>query len=174
MAASSRASRPCFLPAAGAARQGRWRVQRRPGRRRPHRHGLFQGRGAGAEPTSSAVVADLLDLSHASSSAAATGSTGAPKATSPCSGWMCSRRATISACSVTDAPGVLAQIARALGDHGVSIAAVSQKEADADPRHRRTRDHDAPRPRRRHAGRPARDRRAPRGAALSAFLRVEA
>ncbi|HET7738971.1 MAG TPA: ACT domain-containing protein, partial [Tepidiformaceae bacterium] len=36
--------------------------------------------------------------------------------------------------TVSDRPGVLAQLARALGDHGVSIAAVSQKEADADAR----------------------------------------
>lgn len=33
---------------------------------------------------------------------------------------------------VTDRPGVLAQIARTLGDHEVSIAAVSQKETDTD------------------------------------------
>jgi homoserine dehydrogenase len=32
--------------------------------------------------------------------------------------------------TVTDQPGVLAQIAQTLGNHGVSIAAVSQKEAD--------------------------------------------
>jgi chromosome segregation ATPase len=36
--------------------------------------------------------------------------------------------------TVADQPGVLAQIARSLGDHGVSIAAVNQKEADADAR----------------------------------------
>ena len=34
--------------------------------------------------------------------------------------------------SVTDQPGVLAQIAQSLGNHNVSIAAVNQKEADAD------------------------------------------
>ena len=32
--------------------------------------------------------------------------------------------------NVSDRPGVLAQIARTLGDHDVSIAAVSQKESD--------------------------------------------
>jgi homoserine dehydrogenase len=35
---------------------------------------------------------------------------------------------------VTDKPGVLAQIARTLGDHQVSIAAVNQKETDTDAR----------------------------------------
>ena len=34
--------------------------------------------------------------------------------------------------TVNDRPGVLAQIAQTLGNHGVSIAAVNQKEADAD------------------------------------------
>ena len=36
--------------------------------------------------------------------------------------------------TVSDEPGVLASIPRALGDHGVSIAAVTQKECDADVR----------------------------------------
>jgi homoserine dehydrogenase len=34
--------------------------------------------------------------------------------------------------TVSDQPGVLAQIARTLGDNAVSIAAVTQKEADVD------------------------------------------
>jgi len=36
--------------------------------------------------------------------------------------------------TVSDKPGVLAQIAQALGNHEESIAAVNQKEADADER----------------------------------------
>ena len=34
--------------------------------------------------------------------------------------------------TVSDQPGVLARLAQALGDHDVSIAAVSQKESDAE------------------------------------------
>jgi homoserine dehydrogenase len=48
--------------------------------------------------------------------------------------------------TVNDRPGVLAQIAQTLGDHSVSIAAVSQKEADAGRSDGRTGDHDAPGP----------------------------
>jgi homoserine dehydrogenase len=36
--------------------------------------------------------------------------------------------------TVSDRPGVLAQLASTLGKHDVSIAAVNQKEADADER----------------------------------------
>lgn len=96
---------------------------------------LFQGRGAGAEPTSSAVVADLLDLSHAIVLGSRDRKYWGPEETDiPVLGLDVLETRYYVRVHVTDEPGVLAQIARTLGDHGVSIAAVSQKEADADER----------------------------------------
>lgn len=93
---------------------------------------LFQGRGAGAEPTSSAVVADLLDLSHAIVLGSRDRKYWGPEGDIPVLGLDVLETRYYIRVTVTDAPGVLAQIARAFGDHGVSIAAMSQKEADAD------------------------------------------
>ena len=93
---------------------------------------LFQGRGAGAEPTSSAVVADLLDLSHAIVLGNHERKYWGPEGDVPVVGLESLVTRYYVRVTVKDRPGVLAQIARALGDHGVSIAAVSQKEADAD------------------------------------------
>ncbi len=91
---------------------------------------LFQGRGAGAEPTSSAVVADLLDLSHAIVLGARERKYWGPEGDVPVLGLEHLETRYYVRVTVNDRPGVLAQIARTLGDHGVSIAAVSQKESD--------------------------------------------
>jgi homoserine dehydrogenase len=95
---------------------------------------LFQGRGAGAEPTSSAVVADLLDLAHSIVLGARERKYWGPEGDVPILGLDTLEARYYIRVVVTDEPGVLAQIARALGDHSVSIAAVTQKEADADAR----------------------------------------
>lgn len=92
---------------------------------------LFQGRGAGAEPTSSAVVADLLDLSHAIVLGTRERKYWGPEAETPVLGLEHLETRYYVRVTVSDRPGVLAQIAQTLGDHGVSIAAVNQKEADA-------------------------------------------
>lgn len=91
---------------------------------------LFQGRGAGAEPTSSAVVADLLDLSHSIVLGNRERKYWGPEGEVPVLGLDLLETRFYLRLSVPDQPGVLAQIASSLGDHGVSIAAVSQKEAD--------------------------------------------
>jgi len=91
---------------------------------------LFQGRGAGAEPTSSAVVADLLDLSHAIVLGARERKYWGPEGDVPVLGVEHLETRYYVRVNVSDRPGVLAQIARTLGDHDVSIAAVSQKESD--------------------------------------------
>lgn len=91
---------------------------------------LFQGRGAGADPTSSAVVADLLDLSHAIVLGNHERKYWGPDAELPVLGLEALETRYYIRVDVWDQPGVLAQIARSLGDHGVSIAAVNQKEAD--------------------------------------------
>ncbi|MBK7329730.1 MAG: homoserine dehydrogenase [Dehalococcoidia bacterium] len=93
---------------------------------------LFQGRGAGAEPTSSAVVADLLDLSHAIVLGNRERKYWGPEGDLPVLGLEHLHTRYYVRVTVNDRPGVLAQIAQTLGDHSVSIAAVSQKEADSD------------------------------------------
>ncbi|MBA4179928.1 MAG: homoserine dehydrogenase [Anaerolinea sp.] len=92
---------------------------------------LFQGRGAGADPTSSAVVADLLDLSHAIVQGNRERKYWGPEGDVPILGLEVLETRYYIRVSVKDQPGVLAQIAQSLGNHAVSIAAVNQKEADA-------------------------------------------
>ncbi|MGD9934381.1 MAG: homoserine dehydrogenase [Dehalococcoidia bacterium] len=93
---------------------------------------LFQGRGAGAEPTSSAVVADLLDLAHAIVLGARERKYWGPDSDVPVLGPEALETRYCVRVRVSDRPGVLARIATALGEHNVSIAAVIQKEADAE------------------------------------------
>lgn len=95
---------------------------------------LFQGRGAGAAPTSSAVVADLLDLSHAIVLGARERKYWGPDTDVPVLGLDAIETRYYLRVTVSDRPGVLAQIARILGDCDVSIAAVVQKEDDDDTR----------------------------------------
>jgi len=90
---------------------------------------LFQGAGAGSLPTTSAVMADVLDAARS----VVLGSRPFP--------WRYTSDVTVQPISemvsryyirleVADKPGVLAGIARSFGDHGVSIASVIQKETD--------------------------------------------
>ncbi len=93
---------------------------------------LLQGRGAGADPTSSAVVADLLDLAHSIVLGTRERKYWALESDTPVLGLEALQSRYYVRVTVADKPGVLAQIARTLGDHGVSIAAVNQKEANED------------------------------------------
>ena len=90
---------------------------------------LFQGAGAGSLPTTSAVMADVLDAARA----VVQGGRPFP--------WRYTAEVSIKPLAelvtrcyirleVADRPGVLAGIARAFGDHAVSIASVIQKQAD--------------------------------------------
>jgi homoserine dehydrogenase len=87
---------------------------------------LFQGAGAGDGPTASAVVADLIDIAR--------GDIGAPfsvpvaelEALPPASSGHRIGRAYIRL-TVADRPGVLAEIAAAMRDGGVSIESLIQK-----------------------------------------------
>jgi homoserine dehydrogenase len=89
----------------------------------------FQGPGAGF-PTTSAVIADILDAAR---------SIAADRAPAPMPEQANAPILPISELvtryyirlTVADQPGVLAQIATALGDAHISIASVIQKEADA-------------------------------------------
>ncbi len=86
---------------------------------------LFYGRGAGAEPTASAIVADLIALGtsagRGSAQVAATG-----RQVRPMSG--VETRYFLRLLTI-DRPGVMAAIATVLGDRGISLASVVQKES---------------------------------------------
>jgi len=91
---------------------------------------LFFGEGAGALPTSSAVIADVV--STAQDIILGIGDKAKPKFDS---GKRLKPMADLETrfylrINVTDRPGVLAQISRVFGDNGISIASVIQKETD--------------------------------------------
>lgn len=92
---------------------------------------LFQGRGAGSLPTTSAVIADVLDAAQSITGGWRQVHAGeeAPTAILPMSEL---RTRYYLRLTVADRPGVLAQIARVLGEMGISISSVIQKEADED------------------------------------------
>jgi homoserine dehydrogenase len=91
---------------------------------------LFHGEGAGARPTTSAVVADLIELAHNINSGM--GARAKPrfepsKTIKPMSQI---RTRYYLRMNVADRPGVLAQISKTLGDNLISISSVIQKETD--------------------------------------------
>ena len=91
---------------------------------------LFHGRGAGAMPTASAVVADVVDVVRSlDAEAARPPSLGLSEDVGirPMSELETKYYLRLS---VTDRPGVLASIAGVLGRSDISIASVIQKEAD--------------------------------------------
>jgi homoserine dehydrogenase len=87
---------------------------------------LFQGAGAGDGPTASAVVADLIDIAR--------GDTGAPFSVPahelealPAADPSHRRNRAYLRFTVTDRPGVLAEISAAMRDAGVSIESLIQQ-----------------------------------------------
>jgi homoserine dehydrogenase len=94
---------------------------------------LFFGEGAGALPTSSAVIADIV--SSAQDIILGVGNKAKWRFES---GKSIKPMAEIETryylrMNVTDRPGVLAQISKILGDHLISISSVIQKETDSVP-----------------------------------------
>ena len=89
----------------------------------------FSGKGAGPLPTSSAVVADILAIGHdiAVGAAAPTFFEKQTRAVLPMDETVMRYYVRLSA---DDRPGILAQVARTFGDHGISIASAIQKQAD--------------------------------------------
>jgi homoserine dehydrogenase len=94
---------------------------------------LYCGPGAGAEPTASAVIADILDIARRldgggrdSTPAFGAGS----DATEPLEvlDIAAAESAHYLRVSVLDKPGVLSQLAQILSAHGISIEAIIQKE----------------------------------------------
>ena len=93
---------------------------------------LFHGMGAGREPTTSAVVGDVIEVvrkmgsqAQPSGQVAAEPKNGTPLAVRPIGDLEAQYYIRLE---VADSPGVLAQIAQVLGDGQISIAAVLQRE----------------------------------------------
>jgi len=92
---------------------------------------LFYGEGAGAKPTASAIIADII----AAAREIAAGNGGRP-ARPPMTARRVRPMSEIETryylrLNIRDAAGVLAQIARVLGEHDISILSVIQKMTDA-------------------------------------------
>ncbi len=90
---------------------------------------LFQGAGAGAGPTTSAIMGDVLDAARyiALGSRPFPWRSGPAMAVVPVSDLISRYYVRLEA---ADRPGVLAVVAKTFGDNGVSIASVIQKETD--------------------------------------------
>ncbi|MBY0398244.1 MAG: homoserine dehydrogenase, partial [Thermoleophilia bacterium] len=95
---------------------------------------LFYGRGAGMMPTASAVVGDLIDVlvGRAAITSRALDLWPAdappPRLTPPTA----IKRRYYLRFAIADRPGMIARIARVLGDHGISIASVIQHDPGDD------------------------------------------
>lgn len=96
---------------------------------------MFTGRGAGAMPTASAVIADVIDIAQDVQREMGF--------ITPVIHYDESKRIKPMAevrtrfylrLEVADEPGVLAQITRVLGDQGISIASIIQKEVNDEAR----------------------------------------
>jgi homoserine dehydrogenase len=96
---------------------------------------LYYGAGAGAEPTASAVVADLIDVARLASASA--------EQRVPYLGFQPDQMASLPILPIgeidsayylrmraLDKPGVLAEVTKILGDRDISIDAMMQKEPD--------------------------------------------
>lgn len=93
---------------------------------------MLYGRGAGAEPTTSAVVADVVDLVQNLVRGVSPASTEPPRRPLPVVPMEHVSSRYYLRLIVADRAGVLAQIAREFGEHAISIASVIQVAADAD------------------------------------------
>jgi homoserine dehydrogenase len=87
---------------------------------------LFQGAGAGDGPTASAVAADLIDIARGDVGAPFSVPVAALEAYSPADAGHRTNR-TYLRFTVADRPGVLAEIATAMRDAGVSIESLIQQ-----------------------------------------------
>jgi len=88
---------------------------------------LFYGRGAGSEPTASAIVADLIAL--ATSAGRGSPQTATTDAHPRVRAMRLLQTRYFFRLLTRDQTGVMAAIATILGDHGISLASVVQKES---------------------------------------------
>ncbi len=91
---------------------------------------LFSGRGAGQDPTSSSVIADLAEAALALSSPRASFGFTAHDLYGKCKPIDDAVSKFYLRLTVEDRPGVLAQIASVLGEAGIGISSVIQPESD--------------------------------------------
>ena len=94
---------------------------------------LYYGPGAGSEPTASAVIADLVDVARAGSQphqvrVPSLGVCDEPAQPLPSLPMERTRTAYYFRMRVADQAGVLADVARVLADHAISIDAMVQRE----------------------------------------------
>jgi homoserine dehydrogenase len=95
-------------------------------------HALFYGRGAGQMPTASAVVADLVNVAIGTTQLAFSHlkifpDTAEPARVVPIDEL---RSRYYLRVTVKDEPGVMAHVSRALGEQGISLSAILQRESD--------------------------------------------
>jgi len=91
---------------------------------------IFYGRGAGAQPTSSAIISDVIAVGQSIASGKKVPSVMRQSQLKPVRPVSELQTRYYLRMTVADQPGVLAQIAKILGDGSISIASVIQKEAD--------------------------------------------
>jgi homoserine dehydrogenase len=94
---------------------------------------LYVGRGAGARPTATAVVADLCELALAIAGKQEFN----PHRYTPFNDFATSSHLDAESryylrVGTIERPGILALITKILGDHGISISAITQKETGSD------------------------------------------
>jgi homoserine dehydrogenase len=96
-------------------------------------HALFYGRGAGQMPTASAVVSDLVSVALGTAQAEFQQLRVFPDSTPAASVLPFHELQSryYLRLMAKDVPGVLAQVTKALGDHGISLSAIHQRETDA-------------------------------------------
>jgi homoserine dehydrogenase len=92
---------------------------------------LFYGEGAGAAPTSSAVVADIIAAAQDVRNGGGSRTRWWPEAGKKIRPMADLETRYYLRLNVADQPGVLAQVAMVLGDHAISISSVIQKAADS-------------------------------------------
>lgn len=95
-------------------------------------HALFYGRGAGQMPTASAVVADLVNVAIGTTQLAFSQLKIFPDTAEPARvvPFDALRSRYYLRVTVKDEPGVMAQVSRALGQQGISLSAILQRESD--------------------------------------------
>jgi len=91
---------------------------------------IFYGRGAGAQPTSSAIVSDVIAIGQSIASGKKVPSVMRQTQLKPVRPVSELQTKYYLRMRIADRPGVLAQIAKTLGDRSISIASVIQKETD--------------------------------------------
>ena len=94
---------------------------------------VYVGRGAGGEPTASAVIADLVDIARLNGAAPvipALGFTAAALSAQPTLGIKAIESAYYLRLTVADEPGVLRALTTILADADISVEAILQKEPE--------------------------------------------